>query len=255
MWSIYPGSTGSQALRRGPTYESLNPIRAELFGRNIHWYLHVTSFTHIEMTQVDNLCSRMKGPSYMVSREYRVVWNRCSRLLFTSEDRLCANFVRARKIDEYDVKMLAPRVRAVTDQLWWHHNATLEKTVLDNNGWAQICRRQNICFYGSSIHRALRRTIPKWLQSYYLKVNADKTEHFIAPYQSKSNKQTTRSNLEWSELDWVLNQPIQRETNSTSTIPDCKKWKLLGSMLDTETDIRARKNKTIDIMNLYKHFF
>ena len=47
----------------------------------------------------------------------------------------------------------------------------------------------------------IEETIPKGLQSYYLKVNADKTAHFIAPYQSKSNKQTKRSNLERSELD------------------------------------------------------
>ena len=81
-------------------------------------------------------------------------------------------------------------------------------------------------------------------------------QHFTVPYQSKPNKQTTRSNLEWSELDWVLNQPEEQETNSTSTIPDWTKCKLLGrGMLDTETDIRARKNKTIDIRNLYKHFF
>ena len=98
--------------------------------------------------------------------------------------------------------------------------------------------------------KRIEETIPKRLQSYYLKVNADKTKHVIAPYQSKSNKQTTRSNLEW-----VLNQPEEQKTNSTSTIPDWKKCKFLDSMFDTETDIRARKNKTIDIMNLYKHFF
>ena len=101
----------------------------------------------------------------------------------------------------------------------------------------------------------IEEAIPKQLQSYCLKVNADKTEYLIAPYQSKSNKQTTKSNLEWSELDWVLNQPEEQGTNSTSTIPDWKKCKLLGSMPDTGTDITARKNKTIDIMNLYKHFF
>ena len=32
-----------------------------------------------------------KASSYTLSREYRVVRNRYSRLLFTSEDRLCAN--------------------------------------------------------------------------------------------------------------------------------------------------------------------
>ena len=34
---------------------------------------------------------KMKANSYTLGREYRVVRNRYSRLLFTSEDRLCAN--------------------------------------------------------------------------------------------------------------------------------------------------------------------
>ena len=48
-----------------------------------------------------------------ITREYRVVRNRYSRLLFTSEDRQSAH---ARTIDKYDVTILVPRVR-VTSQI------------------------------------------------------------------------------------------------------------------------------------------
>ena len=51
--------------------------------------------------------------SCTLSREYRVVRYRYSRLLFTSEDRLCANL---RVQEQYDITMPVPRVR-VTSQI------------------------------------------------------------------------------------------------------------------------------------------
>ena len=59
--------------------------------------------------------------SYTLGREYWVMRNRYSRLLFTSEDRIWRhNAGISRSCD-------------VTDQLWWRHNAKSEKTVLDVN--------------------------------------------------------------------------------------------------------------------------
>ena len=53
--------------------------------------------------------------SYMLSREYRVARYRYSRLLFTSEDRLCAK-LRVQWQDKYDVTIPVFRVR-MTSQI------------------------------------------------------------------------------------------------------------------------------------------
>ena len=55
--------------------------------------------------------------SYTLSCEYRVVINKYSRLLFTSEDRLWANLrvPRARTIDEYDVTMPVSYIRRTSE--------------------------------------------------------------------------------------------------------------------------------------------
>ena len=68
--------------------------------------------------------------SYTLSREYRVVRYRYSRLLFTSEDRLCANLAH----NKWRHNASASRSRDVTDQLWWRHNVKSEKTVASDNG-------------------------------------------------------------------------------------------------------------------------
>ena len=70
----------------------------------------------------------------MLSREYRVVRNRYSRLFFASEDRLCAHL----RVQEQSTNMTShastPRSRDATDQLWWRHNAKSTKIVLSDNG-------------------------------------------------------------------------------------------------------------------------
>ena len=72
----------------------------------------------------------------MLTHQYRVVINRYSRLLFTSEDRLCTNL----RVQEQSTNMTsqhnanASRSRGVTDQLWWRHNVQSEMTVLSDNG-------------------------------------------------------------------------------------------------------------------------
>ena len=58
-----------------------------------------------------------------LSREYQVVRNQYSRILFTSEVRLCANL----RVQEQSTNMTSqcqyPASRDVTDQLCWRHNA------------------------------------------------------------------------------------------------------------------------------------
>ena len=83
--------------------------RTQLWGWDTGCLCYNTTFT-------PRLCFRIcRGIQYRVfytlSREYRVVRNRYSRLLFTGEDRLLRQIARARTIDEYDVEMLVPHVR------------------------------------------------------------------------------------------------------------------------------------------------
>ena len=61
--------------------------------------------------------------SYTLSPEYRMVRNRYSRLLFTSEDLLCANL----HVQEQWTNMTS------LDLLWWRHNAQSENTILGDN--------------------------------------------------------------------------------------------------------------------------
>ena len=72
--------------------------------------------------------------SYTLSREYRVVRNRYSRLLFTSEDRLCANL----RVQEQSTNMTSQcQCLAFAwrhNQLWWRHNVKSEKTVTSDSG-------------------------------------------------------------------------------------------------------------------------
>ena len=63
--------------------------------------------------------------SYTLSREYWVVSNQYSRLLFTSEDCLCT-CKNNRWIWHHNASI--SRSWDVTDQLWWRHNAKAEKT-------------------------------------------------------------------------------------------------------------------------------
>ena len=67
--------------------------------------------------------------SYTLSHEYRVVSNRYSRLLFTSEDRLCANLcVHNWRIWRHNA--CSPRSHDVTDQLWWRYNAKSDREAI-----------------------------------------------------------------------------------------------------------------------------
>ena len=65
--------------------------------------------------------------SYTLSREYQVVRNRYSRLLFTSEDHLCANLRLQRTVDEYDVTMAVA--------IWINFNSSID---IKNNAWVDV---------------------------------------------------------------------------------------------------------------------
>ena len=68
----------------------------------INRQLKVTIF---QIFTVNEFKQGIKLLSYTLSRENQVVRNRYSRLLLTSEDRLCAYSRMQRTIDEYDVTM------------------------------------------------------------------------------------------------------------------------------------------------------
>ena len=71
--------------------------------------------------------------SYTLSCEYWVAGYRYSRLLFTSEDRLCANLCNDNwQIRRHNASL--SRSRDVTHQSGWRHNPQSEKTALDNKG-------------------------------------------------------------------------------------------------------------------------
>ena len=71
---------------------------------------------------------RLRHVSYTLNRECQVVGNQYSRLLFTSEDQVCANL----RVQEQST--CTSRSHDVVDQLWWRHNVKLEKVVLGDNG-------------------------------------------------------------------------------------------------------------------------
>ena len=71
---------------------------------------------------------------YTLIREYRVVRNRYSRLLFTSEGRFCANLRVQEQLMNMTSQCHYPCSRDVTDQRWWRHNVKSENTVFSDNG-------------------------------------------------------------------------------------------------------------------------
>ena len=55
----------------------------------------------------------------------------------------------------------------------------------------------------------------------------------------------------WSDLDYLVNYSPKIKDNT----PDWKQCKLLGSLLDTESDIKRRKILTIDVMKKMENIF
>ena len=80
-----------------------------------------------------SFCITIKSHSYTLGCEYRAMRSRYSRLLFTSEDRLCAIWRLQKQSMNMTSNASVSRLRDVTDQLWWRHNAKSKNTVLDDN--------------------------------------------------------------------------------------------------------------------------
>ena len=84
--------------------------------------------------------------SYTLSREYRVVRNRYTRLLFTNGDLLRANL----HVQEQSTNMASQcQLAYVTDQPWWCHNAKTGNTVPGTMAKGAI----DACFYNHTVFR------------------------------------------------------------------------------------------------------
>ena len=89
--------------------------------------------------------------SYMLSREYRVVKNRYSRLLFTSKDRLCANLRKKNwRIRRHNAS--TSRSRDVTDHLRWRNErwrnerSMIVISAIGCSGHKIACKKWNYTF-------------------------------------------------------------------------------------------------------------
>ena len=106
-------------------------------------------------------------------------------------------------------------------------------------------------------HQNTEKITSERLSKYNLMVNDTKTEIYQVPEEKKErpppepvlSEDDGRRNL-WSELDWVLPEPIPPEPP-----PRWKECKLLGSKLGTENDIANRKGLTIGAMTKFRRIF
>jgi len=106
-------------------------------------------------------------------------------------------------------------------------------------------------------HQNTEKITSERLSKYNLMVNDTKTEIYQVPEEKKErpppepvlSEDDGRRNL-WSELDWVLPEPIPPEPP-----PRWKECKLLGSKLGTENDIANRKGLTIGAMAKFRRIF
>ena len=92
---------------------------------------------------------------------------------------------------------------------------------------------------------------PKNLVKYHLQCNPTKTENHAVPPRKVEKPPTPTSSKTplWSEMDWIIKPNVVEEP---ATWKSCK---LLGSRLDTDTDINCRKARACQIMNDLKDKF
>ena len=84
---------------------------------------------------------------------------------------------------------------------------------------------------------------PEKLKQYHLQCNPSKTENHAVPPKKEVLPPTPSTNATlWSDLDWTIKPNIKEEP---ATWKSCK---LLGSRLDTETDIKCRKARACEVM-------
>ena len=85
---------------------------------------------------------------------------------------------------------------------------------------------------------------PAALKKYHLQCNPSKTENHAVPPKTITLPPNPNCKAPcWSEMDWIVKPNIETEP---ATWKSCK---LLGSRLDTETDIKCRKARACQIMN------
>ena len=107
----------------------------------------------------------------------------------------------------------------------------------------------------------IKNSVPNKLKKFKLTINESKTETYQIPKPSPPAPPPPSLEIliehkndkpRWSELDWLINYtPPQPEDK----IPNWKCCKLLGSLLDTELDIKRRKILTIDAMKKLRTVF
>ena len=99
------------------------------------------------------------------------------------------------------------------------------------------------------------------LTEYNLKVNPTKKEKYEVPRPPppppppptiEQLLEHQRNSIYRSELDWLVNFKPPEPKNPH---PDWKKCKLLGSLLDTKSDIERRKRLTLDSLKAFDHIF
>ncbi len=88
-----------------------------------------------------------------------------------------------------------------------------------------------------------------------------KTEEFITPKPKPPPKPSPKletliehkdDKIQWLELNWIINYEDPTPKDNT---PDCKTCKLLGTLLDTESDINRRKLLTINAMKILQYIY
>ena len=107
----------------------------------------------------------------------------------------------------------------------------------------------------------IKNTVQNKLKKFNLTINESKTETYQIPKPSppappppsiETLIEHKNDKPRWSELDWLIKYtpPLPEDK-----IPNWKSCKLLGSLLDTELDIKRRKIQTIDAMKKLRTVF
>ena len=100
----------------------------------------------------------------------------------------------------------------------------------------------------------VEKVVPTLLKEYNLQINTGKTERYEIPQPLPPTMETLQKHRIdkplWSELDWLVNY---KTTPAEDKIPNHKKCKLLGSILETGNNVTRRKVLTINAMKAKLH--
>ena len=129
---------------------------------------------------------------------------------------------------------------------------SIEPKYADDITLATTCKKQ---------HEDAKSAFKNLLGKYNLYENASKRETYTIPKPPAppppppTLSQLTKNQnnkLCWSALDWLIIENVNKVKDTT---PDWRKCKLLGSCLDTQTDIARRKGLAIDAMKKLRKAF